>query len=154
MSIRRLLCRWTTVGTRVFRWRFRMWQDLFLRIVQTMEGRDSYFQQWQDVECSLELSPLKKCIAALRQLAYGTTTNMFDEVSSCRGFNSAECLAKFCEWVVGFFSSTYLRKPTATYCQVLADILVWARVSSEEDEMEYLYKGHFNLIDWAAFYLS
>ncbi|XP_047961523.1 uncharacterized protein LOC125206293 [Salvia hispanica] len=44
-----------------------------------MEARDEYFQQREDAAHRKGLSPLTKCMVALRQLAYGTTTDMFNE---------------------------------------------------------------------------
>ncbi|XP_047949421.1 UPF0481 protein At3g47200-like [Salvia hispanica] len=56
-----------------------MRRDLFLHIVQMLGGRDAYFQQRQVAPRRVRLSPLTKCMVALRQLSYNTTTNMFDE---------------------------------------------------------------------------
>ena len=66
-------------GPTVFHRRFRMGRDLFLRIVRTLEGRDEYIQYREDGIGRPELTPLQKCMVAIRQLAYGTTTDMFNE---------------------------------------------------------------------------
>ena len=70
--------------------------DLFLRIVQTLEGRDEYFQYRTDDIVRPGLTPLQKCMVAIRQVAYGTTTDMFDKYLH----------------VGEAYSSTYLRSPT------------------------------------------
>ncbi|XP_047965720.1 uncharacterized protein LOC125210193 [Salvia hispanica] len=57
------------------------------------------------------MPPLTKCMVALRQLAYGTTTDMFDEHLHVGDTTGRECLAKFCESVVDAFDTTYLCKP-------------------------------------------
>ncbi|XP_047948837.1 uncharacterized protein LOC125194631 [Salvia hispanica] len=66
-------------GAPVFRRRFRMRRELFLQIVHALEARDEYFQWREDATHRKGPSPLTKCTVALRQLAYGTTADMFDE---------------------------------------------------------------------------
>ncbi|XP_047961558.1 uncharacterized protein LOC125206332 [Salvia hispanica] len=63
----------------VFHRRFRMSRDLFLCIVHTVEGRDEYFQYREDDIDRPRVTSLQKCTVAIRQLAYGTTSDMFDE---------------------------------------------------------------------------
>ncbi|XP_042051273.1 uncharacterized protein LOC121796501 [Salvia splendens] len=82
-----------------------------------MEVRDEYFQQRLDAAHRIGLSLFTKCMVALRQLAYGTTADMFDEYLHVEDTTRRECLAKFCEGVVDAFSNTYLRKPNAADCQ-------------------------------------
>ncbi|XP_047942920.1 uncharacterized protein LOC125189720 [Salvia hispanica] len=106
-------------GVMVFRQRFRMWRELFLQIVHMLEARDEYFQQRQDAAHRSDLSPLTKCTVALRQLPYGTTTDMFDEYLYVGDTTGQEYLGKFCEGVIDAFSATYLRKPNAEDCQFL-----------------------------------
>ena len=64
---------------RLFRRRFRMRQSLFLHLVQAVEAQDSYFEQRPDCTGKLGLSALQKCVAALRQLAYGMPADATDE---------------------------------------------------------------------------
>ena len=53
------------------------------------------------------------------QLAYDTTTDMFDEYLHIRDTTGRECLKTFCKLVVEAFGDTYLRRPTADDCQSL-----------------------------------
>ncbi|XP_047953794.1 uncharacterized protein LOC125200030 [Salvia hispanica] len=103
-------------GPNVFHRRFRMSRDLFLRIVHTLEGRDEY---WEDDIGRPGLTPLQKCTVAIRQLAYGTTTDMFDEFLHVGETTGRDCLKNFCKIVVEAFGDTYLRRPTADDCQSL-----------------------------------
>ncbi|XP_047979207.1 uncharacterized protein LOC125221126 [Salvia hispanica] len=96
-----------------------MSRDLFLRIVHTLEGRDEYFQYREYGIGRLGLTPLQKCTVAIRQLAYGTTTDMFNEYLHVRETTGRECLKNFCKGVVETFGHTYLRRPTADNCQML-----------------------------------
>ncbi|XP_047947362.1 uncharacterized protein LOC125193576 [Salvia hispanica] len=100
-------------GPNVFHRRFRMSRDLFLRIVHTLEGRDEYFQYREDGIARPGLTPLQKCTVAIRQLAYGTTTDMFDEYLHVGEKTGREFLKTFCKLVVEAFGDTYLRRPTA-----------------------------------------
>ncbi|XP_047965230.1 uncharacterized protein LOC125209688 [Salvia hispanica] len=106
-------------GPNVFHRRFRMSRDLFLRIVHTLEGRDEYFQYREDEIGRPGLTPLQKCTVAIRQLAYGTTADMFNEYLHVGDTTGRECLKKFCKLVVEAFGDTYLRRPTADDCQSL-----------------------------------
>ena len=81
-----------------------------------MEARDEYFQQRQDAAHRIDLSPLTKCTFALRQLAYGTTVDMFDEYLHVEDTTGWEWLAKFCEGVTDAFGATYLRKSNVEDC--------------------------------------
>ena len=79
-------------GPTVFLRRFRMRQELFLRIVQTLEVHDEYFQQRQD---------------AARRVGLCYYGGHVRRVSSRRGYNWRESLAKFCAGMVDAFGVTY-----------------------------------------------
>ncbi|XP_047979010.1 uncharacterized protein LOC125220926 [Salvia hispanica] len=104
-------------GPNIFHRRFRMSRDLFLRIVHMLEGRDEYFQYREDGIGRPGLTPLQKCTVAIRQLAYGTTADMFDEYLHVGDTTGRECLKKFCKLVVEAFGDTYLRRPIPDDCQ-------------------------------------
>ncbi|XP_047949010.1 uncharacterized protein LOC125194837 [Salvia hispanica] len=57
--------------------------------------------------------------AAVAQLAYGTTTDMFDEYLHVGETTGRECLKNFCKIVVEAFGDAYLRRLTADDCQSL-----------------------------------
>ncbi|XP_047948927.1 uncharacterized protein LOC125194739 [Salvia hispanica] len=100
-------------GPTVFHHRFRMRRVLFISIVQTLEARDEYFQYWVDGIDRPGLTPLQKCTVAIRQLAYGTTADMFDEYLHVGETTGRDCLKNFCRGIVEAYSDTYLRRPTA-----------------------------------------
>ncbi|XP_057793298.1 uncharacterized protein LOC131009915 [Salvia miltiorrhiza] len=68
-----------TYGPTFFRRRFRMQKELFLRIVEAIQGVDSYFQMSSDAIGRDSLTPLQKCTAAIRQLVTGLSADTFDE---------------------------------------------------------------------------
>jgi hypothetical protein len=63
----------------MFRTRFRMRKSLFLHIVTALGAWSPYFTQRTDATNREGLSPLIKCTAAMRMLAYGTPADSLDE---------------------------------------------------------------------------
>ena len=68
-----------TYPKNLFRRRFRMNKPLFLRIVHRLSTEVQYFQPSEDATGRSSLSPLQKCTAAIRQLAYGGAADTVDE---------------------------------------------------------------------------
>ncbi|XP_057787516.1 uncharacterized protein LOC131004771 [Salvia miltiorrhiza] len=68
-----------TYGPTFFRRRFRMQKELFLRIVEAVQGVDTFFHMTTDAIGRDSLSPLQKCTSAIRQLATGLSADTFDE---------------------------------------------------------------------------
>ncbi|XP_042415158.1 uncharacterized protein LOC122004316 [Zingiber officinale] len=99
----------------MFRRRFRMRKELFLRIVTDLENHPSGFFKWrEDAARRKGLSPLQKCTAAIRQLAYGGSADQFDEYLRMGETTALECLSNFCQCVIQIYGGEYLRKPNAT----------------------------------------
>ena len=63
----------------MFRRRFRMRRELFMRIVRALERQYMCFRFRHDAAGIPGHTPIQKCTAAIRQLAYGGTTDMWDE---------------------------------------------------------------------------
>ncbi|XP_057779627.1 uncharacterized protein LOC130998214 [Salvia miltiorrhiza] len=103
-------------GPQFFRRRFRMSRELFLRIVNALEV-DHYFQQRPDAIGRLSFSPIQKCTAAVRLLAYGTAADCCDEYLRIGETTALECMKKFCKAFVRIFGGTYLRRPTTADVQ-------------------------------------
>jgi hypothetical protein len=96
----------------MFRRRFRMRRDLFLRLVHAAEAHDPYFQQRPDATGRLGMSPLQKCSAALRVLAYGEAYDRVDEYMRMAESTIRVTIEKFSDFVIAQFGSKYLRTPT------------------------------------------
>jgi len=90
-----------------------MRRHVFLRIVDALGSWSPYFTQRVDCTNRPGLSPLQKCTAAIRMLAYGTAADMLDEYLKVAESTALECLEKFVQGVVEVFGSKYLRCPTA-----------------------------------------
>ncbi|XP_021750446.1 uncharacterized protein LOC110716122 [Chenopodium quinoa] len=95
-----------------FRRRFRMQRSLFCRIMSKVVEGDQFFQQRRNAAGKLGLSPLQKCTAAIRMLAYGVAADAVDEYLRLGQTTSRQALQHFCQGVISQFESEYLRKPT------------------------------------------
>lgn len=94
----------------LFRRRFRMSRNLFLRIQSTIEAHDNYFIQKRDACGVLGLSSLQKITAAMRMLAYGASANLVDDYVRI-GESTAESLKRFVSAVIAVFGDEYKRAP-------------------------------------------
>lgn len=100
-----------TFDQQTFRRRFRMRKPLFLRIAAALSANDIYFQQRRDATGRQSLSPLQKCTAAMRVLAYGTSADAHDEYLRMSATTTRTALINFVEGVISCFGGEYLRKP-------------------------------------------
>jgi hypothetical protein len=94
-----------------FRRRFRMRRHVFLRIVEALGNHDEYFQTRVDAVRKVGLSPLQKCTAALRMLAYGVPADNVDDYVRIGESTAVECLERFVTGVYTIFGPEYLRRP-------------------------------------------
>ncbi|XP_062100586.1 uncharacterized protein LOC133806511 [Humulus lupulus] len=92
-----------------FRRRFRMRRHVFLRIVQALENHSEYFHMRFDVVDRRGLSPLQKCTASMRMLAYGAPADYVDENVQIGETTAIECLVNFVRGVNDIFGTEYLR---------------------------------------------
>jgi len=86
-------------------------KPLFLRIVHALSDWSPYITQRPDATGRNGLSPLQKCTAAIRMLAYGTSADQLDEVLKIAASTCLEILGKFVEGVIEKFGEEYLRPP-------------------------------------------
>ncbi|XP_071739195.1 uncharacterized protein [Rutidosis leptorrhynchoides] len=135
----------------VFKRRFRMRINLFLRIKDGILNHSYtnnapkhfvFFQQRSDTLGRLGFTMYQKITCALRQLAYGTSADIFDEYIKMAEKTGYVCLNNFCKCIIDLYGREYLRKPTAT------DV---ARLYSAHEE-KHGFKGMLGSIDcmhWA-----
>ncbi|XP_047941349.1 uncharacterized protein LOC125188513 [Salvia hispanica] len=86
---------------------------------QSRERRYLCFRFRYDAAGRPGRTAIQKCAAAIRQLAYGGTTNMWDEYLYIGKTTALDCLKYFCQGVVEIFGEQYLRSPTPEDCQDL-----------------------------------
>ncbi|XP_062188840.1 uncharacterized protein LOC133892123 [Phragmites australis] len=101
-------------GDILFRRRFRMSRRLFLRIAAAVEEHDTWFRQRRDATGKLGLSPLQKMTAAIRQLAYGVSSDAVDEYVRIGASTAMMALRKYVQAIVEVFGEEYLRAPNET----------------------------------------
>ncbi|XP_048633777.1 putative nuclease HARBI1 [Brassica napus] len=106
----------------LFRRRFRMNKELFLRIVHRLSEHVPFFQQRRDATGRFGLSPLQKCTAAIRLLAYGSAADAVDEYLRVGESTAISCLKHFNEGIIQLFGNEYLRRPTEEDLQRLLHI--------------------------------
>ncbi|XP_044407151.1 uncharacterized protein [Triticum aestivum] len=99
-----------------------MRKPLFLRIVSALGDWSPYFTNRVDATNREGLSPLQKCTAAIRMLAYGTSADQLDEVLSIGASTSLECLGYFAKGVIAKFGEEYLRPPSVDELERLLQI--------------------------------
>uniref|UniRef100_A0A0D3BT01 DDE Tnp4 domain-containing protein n=1 Tax=Brassica oleracea var. oleracea TaxID=109376 RepID=A0A0D3BT01_BRAOL len=81
-----------------------------------------FFQQRRDATGRDGLSPLQKCTAAIRLLAYGSAADSVDEYLRLGESTALSCLENFTEGIIRLFGDEYLRRPTPEDLQRLLDI--------------------------------
>ena len=96
-----------------------MKRPLFLRIVDSISNYDDYFTQRRNNAGKLGLTPIQKCTAAIRMLAYGFAADACDEYVKIEESTAIECTRKFCEGVIALFQDEYLRRPNVKDLQRL-----------------------------------
>ncbi|XP_035842204.1 uncharacterized protein LOC118488894 [Helianthus annuus] len=97
----------------MFRCRFRMSRQLFLRIAEDLAQSDLFFTLRYDARGRRGFTTLQKCTSAIRQLAYGTAPDSLDEYLRMSERTARECLHRFCEWTVKLYSEKYIQKSNA-----------------------------------------
>ncbi|XP_047979097.1 uncharacterized protein LOC125221015 [Salvia hispanica] len=105
-----------------FRRRFRMRRVLFLHIANTLAAREEYFKEGFDATGRPSHTTLQKCTAAIRQLATGQTTDLFDEYLRVGETTGRLCLMNFCKGVRAAFTDEFLKKPNTVDCQFLLQL--------------------------------
>ncbi|XP_020262486.1 uncharacterized protein LOC109838451 [Asparagus officinalis] len=99
-----------------------MQRPLFLRIVNSLSNYDTYFTQRRNSVGKRGLSPIQKCIAAIRMLACGVAADACDEYVKIGETTAVECVSKFSEGIVAIFENDYLRRPNEEDLQRLLKV--------------------------------
>jgi len=94
-------------------------KPLFMYIVDRLSNEVQYFREKKDALGRKSLSPLQKCIAAIRVLAYGSAADAVDEYLRLGETTTRLCVESFVEGIIYLFGDEYLRRPTPTDLQRL-----------------------------------
>ncbi|GJR77360.1 Toll/interleukin-1 receptor domain-containing protein [Tanacetum coccineum] len=103
-----------------FRRRYRMSSTLFNKIVNNILSYDvepipeyfTYFKPRYDATGHLSIGHILKCTSVIRQLAYDTAPDAFDEYLQIAERTSRECLDNFTKCIHVLYVEKLLRKPT------------------------------------------
>jgi hypothetical protein len=106
-----------------------MWRTLFLSIIHKLSETSLYFTERHDATNRIGLTPLQKCIAAVRQLAYGISADMKVEYLKLGKTTTLEYIEYYCAGIMECFEDEFLRRPTVTDTQHLL---------AKVDEREFL----------------
>ncbi|XP_057808427.1 uncharacterized protein LOC131022901 [Salvia miltiorrhiza] len=127
-----------THGLTFFRRCFRMQKELFLRIIETIQGEDTYFQISHDAQGRDSLTPLQKYTAAFSQLATDVNADTFNEYLKVADTTGRLYLKRFCKAVIRAFRAEYLRRPTQADIQRLLQM----------HEARHGFFGMLGSLDW------
>ncbi|GJU48963.1 ALP1-like protein [Tanacetum coccineum] len=108
-----------------FRRRYRMSSTLFNKIlndilsynVQPLPEYFRYFRVRINAIGRNSIGPILKCTSAIRQMAYDTSPDAFDEYLQIAERTSRECLDHFTKCIHVLYYNKFLRRPTATDIQ-------------------------------------
>ncbi|XP_071699818.1 uncharacterized protein [Rutidosis leptorrhynchoides] len=103
----------------------------------TVQQYFSYFSQRVDAIGRPTFTTLQKCTSAIRQLAYGTVPDIWDEYLQMSEQTSILCLDYFCMCIITLYKREYMRSPNAH------DV---ARLCSAHEE-RYDFRGMLGSID-------
>ena len=95
----------------LFRRRFRMQKHVFERIMNGVVANDDWFRKRPNASGRLGISPLQKCTAAIRMLAYGCAADATDEYLRISESTAITSMRRFVQAVVRVFGEEYLRRP-------------------------------------------
>jgi hypothetical protein len=79
--------------------------------VEDVTAKNQYFVQKRDACHRLSFSPLQKCTAAMKKLAYGRPADFLDDVIHMGESTILECLKEFSRTVISVYATEYLRPP-------------------------------------------
>ena len=102
----------STFSSHLFRRRFLMNKELLLRIVHGLSECIPLFQQRRDATGRFGHSPLQKCTAAIRLLAYGSAADTVDKYLRLAETTALSCLHNFTDGIIQLFRYEYLRRLT------------------------------------------
>ncbi|XP_048610413.1 uncharacterized protein LOC106395244 isoform X1 [Brassica napus] len=97
-------------------------KPLFMHIVDQLSNEVLYFREKKDGLGRISLSPLQKCTAAIRVLAYGSATDAVNEYLRLGETTTRLCVENFVEGIIYLFGDEYLRRPTPADLQRLLDV--------------------------------
>jgi hypothetical protein len=94
-----------------------MWRTLFLSIMHKLSEASPYFCERYNATGRAGLTALKKCTAALCQLAYDIAAYTIDGYLKLGKTTALECLEYYCSGIIEYFGDEFLRRPVVAETQ-------------------------------------
>ncbi len=105
-----------------FRRRYRLPRDLVCQIMTDIVAHDPWMRQRADCTGHLGASTEQKVTAALRMLAYGTSSDAIEEYVRISGALANDCLKHFVACIVEMYGEEYLRIPNKEDVEKILEI--------------------------------
>ena len=96
--------------------------ELFLRIVDEVTAKNTFFKQRRNAAGQLGFSALHKCTVALKMLAYGGPADELDDHLKMGESTALETLKEFVMTVVKLFGKEFLRPPRSEEIEHILNI--------------------------------
>ncbi|XP_059639453.1 uncharacterized protein LOC132281803 [Cornus florida] len=96
---------------KMFRRRFQMRRELFIRILNGVTTYDEWFIQKPDALGCMGFTPMQKMTAAIRILAYGISADLCDEYIKISETTAVESLERFYDAVIAVYIEQYQCTP-------------------------------------------
>ncbi|XP_059629896.1 uncharacterized protein LOC132272831 [Cornus florida] len=100
-----------TFSPEMFRRRFRMRRELFIRILNGVTAYDEWFIQKPDAFSRMGFTPIQKMTAAIRILVYGISADLCDEYIKISETTAVESLKRFCDALIAVYAGQCQRTP-------------------------------------------
>ncbi|XP_073367789.1 uncharacterized protein [Aegilops tauschii subsp. strangulata] len=123
---------------------FRMHTSLFLTIAKPVERYDDWFKLQRNASGEITTSPLMKCIADVRVLAYGCSADAIDDYVRIGEDTISEAIRRFTKAVIAVFGPKYLRTPIEEDTQRLmtdSEARGWPGMLGSLDCMHWRWKN-------------
>jgi hypothetical protein len=100
-----------TYPAQLFRRRYQMRRDLFVKIVEACEANSQYFTHRRNAVGTVGFSAYQKISAAMRVIAYGIPADYADEYLRIGEDTVMESVRRFAKVMIKVFGPEYLRAP-------------------------------------------
>ena len=115
-----------------------------MTIAKAVEGFNDWFKLRRNACGEISASPLMKCIAAVRVLAYGCSADAIDDYVRIGEDTILEAVRRFTKAVIDVFGLEYLRAPTEEDTQRLmteSEARGWPGMLGSLDCMHWTWKN-------------
>ncbi|XP_076892840.1 uncharacterized protein LOC143544680 [Bidens hawaiensis] len=117
----------------------RLMQDYFVERPFDLERGFPYFKQREDARHKLGFSPIQKCTSAIRQLAYGTSQDSWDEYLKMSEKASLDSFHNFCEGVAGANNDITVIEQSPVFDDIIDGVAPGSSFYANDVEYKYGY---------------